>query len=213
MPISIVQNDANSMSASLDEHDILSTIASFLIDVETLAALSSADKTAHDAVAQTIAKLRYSVPRPMLTDRCPKQPWPITRVGHGSVLESDCAKEAMEAGAYKFDALSLESSYDNNVDGCEYIEYYVHTLRYEGEAVWSLTTTSQTQISGSFGASSSSNIAGDSLQVSLTHWASSYYCQGGKTEERRYDLKHILIGAALMAGAEAPLKATDIELR
>ena len=119
---------------------------------------------------------------------------------------SKLAKAALEeAATFSVAALKIETESNSEVDEGDYDVYMTSTLTFEGEKVWSLSTSCHSNIGGSWGTGHSCSIEGDKLVVSLSHAGRRVGGGHDAKEERTYELKDVLIGAAIKAGAKAPL--------
>ena len=107
---------------------------------------------------------------------------------------------------------ALDRSGSSEVDEGDYDVYMTSTLTFEGEKVWSLSTSCHSNIGGSWGTGHSCSIEGDKLVVSLSHEGRRVGGGHDAKEERTYELKDVLVGAAIKAGAKAPLKSDKIKL-
>ena len=212
-----IMTDKQASTAKLETEDALASIASQVIDAPTLAALSLADKTAHEATAAAMAEARYSELKPTTVekDREPHR-WGVGGPGipgHGSVVASKKAKAALEeAGSFSVAALKIERESNSECDEGDFDVYMTSTLTFEGEKVWSLSTSCHSNIGGSWGTGHSCSIEGDKLVVSLSHAGRRVGGGHDAKEERTYELKDVLVGAAIKAGAKAPLKPDKIKL-
>merc|ERR1711998_542533 len=133
--------------------------------------------------------------------------------GHGQVVESMKARADLVAGAFVKAALKLDLDCYSEPDEGDYDSYYNHKLFYKDEEIWSFSTSSHVNIGGCWGTSSSVAMNGDMMTVGLTHCGRRVGGGHDSTEERQYSLKDILIGAAIKAGANAPLKPGEVLLR
>ena len=185
--------------------------------INALAALSLADKSSHEATATAMAESRYSELKPTTVekDREPHR-WGVGGPGipgHGSVVASKKAKAALEeAGTFSVAALKIERESNSECDEGDFDVYMTSTLTFQGEKVWSLSTSCHSNIGGSWGTGHSCSIEGDKLVVSLSHEGRRVGGGHDAKEERTYELKDVLIGAAIKAGAKAPLKPDKIKL-
>ena len=101
---------------------------------------------------------------------------------------------------------------NSEVDEGDYDVYMTSTLTFEGEKVWSLSTSCHSNIGGSWGTGHSCSIEGDKLVVSLSHAGRRVGGGHDAKEERTYELVDVLVGSAIKAGARAPLKPDKIKL-
>ena len=174
-------------------------------------------KTTSMATATAMAESRYSELKPTTVekDREPHR-WGVGGPGipgHGSVVASKKAKAALEeAGSFSVAALKIERESNSECDEGDFDVYMTSTLTFEGEKVWSLSTSCHSNIGGSWGTGHSCSIEGDKLVVSLSHEGRRVGGGHDAKEERTYELKDVLVGAAIKAGAKAPLKPDKIKL-
>lgn len=183
--------DEQASTAKLETEDVLATIASHVTDAPTLAALSRADKTSHEATAPAMASVR----------------WPIAT--YGSIVASERAKAALEAGFFSMADLKLDRNTWGERDEGDYDTNIEHSMKFQGQEIWSLDTCMWCGIGGCGGTSSSCEIKGDKLKVSK----SKLWGRSSIDEEETYELKDILISAAVKAGAKPPLRPDTIYLR
>ena len=176
--------------------------------INALAALSLADKSSHEATATAMAEARYSELKPTTVEK-DSEPnrWGAGGPGipgHGSVVGSNKAKAALEeAGVFSWAALKMSCECEGSCDEGISDDYTTSTLTFEGEKVWSLSTSSHSNIGGSWGTGHSCSIEGDKLVVSLSH-AGRRVGGGHDAKEERADVrahKDVLVGAAIKDGA------------
>mmetsp|Transcript_45176 Transcript_45176/g.92215 ORF Transcript_45176/g.92215 Transcript_45176/m.92215 type:complete len:153 (+) Transcript_45176:118-576(+) len=126
---------------------------------------------------------------------------------HGNVLPSEKAKEDVEkellgATASQF---KLGYSHKSETDEGDYDQYSDHSLSYKGDVVWKFSTSSHSNIGGSWGTDSTCTISGDTLRVELSHRGKTVGGGYDTNELREYSLKDILIASAVAAGAKPPI--------
>lgn len=209
--------DEPASTAKLETQDVMSEVASHVADTPTLVALSLTDKTSHEATAPAMAKERYRTLKPTSVnkDREPHR-WGVggpPPPGHGALAASELAKAALQAGVFSLADLKLDHDSKSEVDEGDYDVYMKHKMTFQGQQVWSLETSCHSNIGGSWGTGSSCDIQGDKLFVSLSHCGRRVGGGHDASEERTYELKDILIGAAIKAGAMPPVRPDTIYIQ
>lgn len=114
---------------------------------------------------------------------------------HGQVVSSAAAKA--DAGAYALGELKLDHTCKSECDEGDMDSYQTHTLTYKGETVWTFSTSSHSNIGGSWGTSSTCSIRNaDTLAVELTHNGRTVGGGHDSNETREYSLRDLLSLAA-----------------
>ena len=149
----------------------------------TLARVEPA-QTLHEATVPAMASVR----------------WPIAT--HGSIVASELAKAALEVGFFSMADLKLDrNTWGEHSDG-DYDTNVEHSMKFQGQEIWSFKTCMWGGIGGMGGISSSCEIQGGKLKVTVCELRGTR----SEKEEETYELKDILISAAIKAGAEPPIK-------
>ena len=217
--IILTDHGEDAASAKLETEDALASIASQVTDAPTLAALSLADKTAargHRRGNGRGPRLRVSKPGDAVEkDREPHR-WGVGGPGipgHGSVVASKLAKAALEeAGTFSVAALKIERESNSECDEGDFDVYMTSTLTFEGEKVWSLSTSCHSNIGGSWGTGHSCSIEGDKLVVSLSHEEGGSAAATTRRRSARTSSRTSWLGRRSRPAPRAPLEPDKIKL-
>ena len=102
----------------------------------------------------------------------------------------------MDAGKLDTKGFNVKSDCRSENDEGDYDTYMKHQLLYKDEVIWTLGTSSHSNIGGSWGTDSSVSISGKFLEISWTHCGRTVGGGHDSSESRTYTLQSIAEAAA-----------------